>query len=93
MASVVTSAYARLGINSECLAAFGGIIAAYWGLKFLLSLWDGAKAFIFGRSLGLSANLKKMGEWAGECTGTCALLISVTSHQVTAVELLLECFS
>ena len=76
MAATVISVYDRLGVNSEYLAAFGGIVAAFWALKFLYSLWDGVKAYIFARSLGLSANLTKMGEWAGEWLSTYSITLA-----------------
>jgi len=43
----------------------GGLaVAAYWSLKFVLSIWSGVKAYFLARALGLNVRLSKMGEWA-----------------------------
>ena len=56
-----------LGQYTHGFAVFGAIAASYVTLKFLCSLWSGLKAYILAGSLGLRADLKKMGQWAGEC--------------------------
>ena len=62
MASLVS----YLGDHSDCFAVFGAAVAAYWSLKFVLSIWSGVKAYFLARALGLNVRLSKMGEWAGE---------------------------
>ena len=56
-----------LGQYTHGFAVFGAIAASYVTLKFLCSLWSGLKAYVLAGSLGLRADLKKMGQWAGEC--------------------------
>ena len=56
---------AIFGGNTNCFAVLGALAASYVALQLLCSVWSGLKAYVLGKSLGLSANLKKMGQWAG----------------------------
>ena len=56
---------AIFGANTNLFAVIGALAASYAALQLVCSIWSGLKAYVLGKSLGLSANLKKMGQWAG----------------------------
>ena len=53
------------GAHTTFFAVLGALAASYVALQLVCSIWSGLKAYVLGKSLGLSANLKKMGQWAG----------------------------
>ncbi len=66
--SMASTLIAVLGKYSDSFAIFGAIAASYFALKVLCTLWSGVKNFLLANPLGLTANLKKMGQWAGKST-------------------------
>ena len=56
---------AIFGANTNLFAVIGALAASYAALQLVCSIWSGLKAYVLGKSLGLRANLKKMGRWAG----------------------------
>ena len=62
-----------LGDFTNVFAVFGAVAASYIALKVLLCVWKGLQAYVLSRSLGLAADVKKMGQWAGESPLTVTL--------------------
>ena len=54
------------GENTDFFAVLGAVAASYIAIQLICSVWCGLKAYVLGKSLGLAANLKKMGQWAGK---------------------------
>lgn len=52
-------------------AWFGVAASSYLFFKLTLSLVSGIKSFILPKFVGIGANVKKLGEWAGELKCTC----------------------
>jgi len=47
------------------LALIGAISVSFVAFKFVSSLWNGFKTYVLSPMLGLGADLKSLGSWAG----------------------------
>lgn len=54
-----------LGNYCDVFTVAGVVSVSYFAFRLALSVFNGIKVFLLARSLGLSKNLKKCGQWAG----------------------------
>lgn len=61
-----TTVQSALGGYLNVFAVAGVAAVSYVSVKLVLSILNGIKVFFLSGPLGLSINLRKTGEWAGE---------------------------
>ncbi len=62
----MSNVFGIFGENTDVFALIGALALTYWAWQVSCSFWSGLKAYVLGRALGLSTNLKSLGDWAGE---------------------------